>query len=354
MSVEHLFRTVSTRSASVLLLSAALGACATGARQDTAPQASRETKVPAASAPNQLTAQERVAGWRLLFDGKTFSGWRGLGRDTVPTAHWEIVDGAIRKKPSGEVPSAPDGQPIDGGDLTTGDTFTNYELAFDWKVTSGANGGVKYNVVERRAASGSRSTAALGLEYQVLDDQRHPDAKKGVNGNRTSASLYDLVPARADKPLRPVGEWNEARIVFRGNHGEHWLNGVKVLEYDLGTPRMDALFKTSKWSDNPGFITRKPDHRIVLQDHKDEIFYRNIKIRELSSVGGSSAPAPQLPRLPHSRTSSSSWPTTWGIRTSGLMAARSARPTWIGWRPGGSASGTSTTTPSATSRVPLS
>ena len=251
------------RALPALALTTSLAACAT-------------TAGGGVSGPNQLSAAERAAGWRLLFDGRTFAGWRGLGRDTVPTAHWEIVDGAIRKKPSGQVALRPDGQPLAGGDLTTVDTFDDYELAFEWKVTPGANSGVKYNVDESLS-----STGALGFEYQVLDDASHPDARAGISGNRTSAGLYDLIPPAANKPLRPVGEWNEARIVFRGNHGEHWLNGVKVVEYDLGTPRMAELFSKSKWSDNPRFITRKAGHRIVLQDHNDEVFYRNLKIREL-------------------------------------------------------------------------
>ena len=261
------------RSVLPLLLATGLGACA----------ASTSGSMSASAGPNELSASEQAEGWRLLFDGQSFAGWRRLGGGPVPAGHWEIVDGSIRKKPSGQVAVAADGQPVAGGDIITEATFNDYELAFEWKVTPGANSGLKYNVDEQFSLGGNPSArAALGFEYQVLDDERHPDANMGPAGTRRASSLYDLVPAAQNKPIRPVGEWNESRIVFRGNHGEHWLNGVKVLEYDLGTPAMQAAFAKSKWSNNPRFIERKRDHRIVLQDHNDEVFYRNIKVRELN------------------------------------------------------------------------
>lgn len=231
-------------------------------------------------APNALTAAERAEGWRLLFNGSDFRGWRGLGRDTVPTAHWVIQDGGVlHKRPSGNVPLAPDGQPIGGGDLMTIDTFGDFELAFEWKVSHAANSGIKYNVSEAFSLANSGAHAALGFEYQILDDDNHPDAKMGIAGNRTAAGLYDLIGPSA-KRTRPVGEWNEGRIVFRGNHGEHWLNGEKVVEYDLGTARMDALLAASKYAPIRGFADRRRGH-IVLQDHNDAVWYRNVKIREL-------------------------------------------------------------------------
>ena len=238
-------------------------------------------EVAAAPAQDGLTPEEQAQGWRMLFNGKDFTGWRGLGRDTVPTAHWRIEDGTIHKLPSGNVPVAKDGQPLAGGDLMTIDTFKDFELAFEWKISEGANSGVKYNVSEEMSMTNPTATAALGFEYQVLDDERHPDAKAGANGNRTAAGLYDLIPPAANKPVKPVGEWNEGRIVFRGNHGEHWLNGVKTVEYDLGTPRMDSLLAASKYAPIKGFADRRTGH-IVLQDHNDSVWYRNIRIRELT------------------------------------------------------------------------
>jgi hypothetical protein len=230
---------------------------------------------------NALTAAEQSEGWRLLFNGRDFTGWRGLGRDTVPTAHWKIEDGTIHKLPSGNVPVAPDGQPLAGGDLMTVESFGDFELAFDWKISPGANSGVKYNVSEEMStANPTAAKAALGFEYQVLDDDRHPDAKLGVGGNRTAAGLYDLIAPGAAKRVNPVGEWNTGRIVFRGNHAEHWLNGEKVVEYDLGTPRMDSLIAASKYATIKGFADRRVGH-VVLQDHNDSVWYRNLKIRPL-------------------------------------------------------------------------
>jgi len=230
------------------------------------------------SAPNTLTEAERAAGWRLLFDGETFNGWRGLGRDTVPTAHWTIVDGAIKKIASGNVPVQADGQPLEGGDLMTVETFGDFEMTWEWKVTPGANSGVKYNVSEELSTAHPPRHAALGFEYQILDDDRHPD---GRIASHRAGSLYDLIPADEQvKRLRPVGEWNQSRIVFHGNHGEHWLNGERVVVFELGTPRMDSLLAASKYRTIEGFATRRRGH-IVLQDHGDEVYFRNIKIREL-------------------------------------------------------------------------
>jgi hypothetical protein len=231
--------------------------------------------------PNQLTALERTAGWRLLFDGRSFRGWRGLGYDSVPTAHWAIANGggaggAIRKIPSGSVPKLPDGQPLTGGDLMTVDSFADFELAFEWKVTPGANSGVKYNVSEAFSLANAANHAALGFEYQILDDSLSEDNQLVTH---RAAALYDLIAPAAGKRLRPVGEWNASRIVFRGKYGEHWLNGARVVEFELGTPRMDSLLARSKYRSIAGFALRRRGH-IVLQDHGDEVWYRSLKVRE--------------------------------------------------------------------------
>ena len=228
-------------------------------------------------APNTLTAAERRDGWRLLFDGSTFDGWRGLGYDTVSTGHWMIDGGAIRKIPKGLVPRQADGQPAVGGDLMTKDTFRDFELAWDWKISRAGNSGVKYNVSEEISMAAAPNHAALGFEYQVLDDDLHEDNK--IPSHRAGA-LYDLVPANNTKTLKPVGEWNTSRLVFRGNHGEHWLNGTKVVEFDLGTAAMDSALAKSKYRSIANFAQRRAGH-IVLQDHGDEVFFRNIKIRVL-------------------------------------------------------------------------
>ena len=220
--------------------------------------------------PNTLSHAERAAGWRLLFDGRTLAGWRGLGYDTVPTAHWVVVDGAIKKIASGDVPRVADGRPAVGGDLMT--------------VDSGANSGVKYNVSEAMSlaqggagTSGGPTHSALGFEYQILDDDRHEDGKLPTH---RASGLYDLIAPNARKELSLVGEWNRSRIVFRGNHGEHWLNGQKVVEFELGTARMDSLLAASKYKTIPGFGKKRRGH-IVLQDHGDEVYFRSIKVRPL-------------------------------------------------------------------------
>jgi hypothetical protein len=263
----------------------ALAACSSGAASDSQAAASDSTLGTVAvadsapAAPNTLTDAEKAAGWRLLWDGHDFEGWRGLGMDSVPTEHWKIVDGAIYKVPSGDVPKAPDGQPLKGADLITKDTFKNFELSWDWKISPGGNSGLKYNVDEALSLKNPTARAALGLEYQMLDDDRHPDGKLLTH---RAGALYDLIPPDSTKKhLAPVGEWNHSRIVFNGNHGEHWLNGEKVVDYDLGSARMDSAFAKSKWHDMPEYITRKPESHIVLQDHNDAVWVRNVKIREI-------------------------------------------------------------------------
>lgn len=212
--------------------------------------------------------------WISLFDGKTFNGWRGLGRDSVPKGHWVIEDGCIKKVESGQVPLQADGQPLAGGDLMTKDTFTDFEFYFEWKISPGGNSGVKYNVSEAMSVSHEPKYAALGFEYQILDDDHHPD---GQNPTHRAASLYDLI-APQNKQLKPVGEFNQSRIVFIGNHGEHWLNGRKVLEFDLESPDFKERLARSKYHSIENFARKRSGH-IVLQDHTDEVWFRNLKIK---------------------------------------------------------------------------
>jgi hypothetical protein len=229
------------------------------------------------SEANTLSPREKVEGWKLLFDGKTFEGWRGLGRGRVPEGQWLIEDGAIKKVPNKDVPLQKDGQPLAGGDLMTVEAFEDFELSFEWKISPAGNSGVKYNVSEEMSVANPPKTAALGFEYQILDDDRHPDAKNGPN--RTAAALYDLL-APANKILKPVGEFNTAKIVFIGKHGEHWLNGSRILAYDLGTPAMDAVLAKSKYKDILHFGDKRKGH-IVLQDHTDAAWFRSIKLKRI-------------------------------------------------------------------------
>ncbi len=220
---------------------------------------------------NTLTPKEMKQGWKLLFDGKSLNGWRGAYLDSLPAKGWTVRDGQLIVQQSGG------GEAAFGGDLVTIDLYSSFDLTFDFKLTPGANSGVKYFVTEELPKTPG---SAIGLEYQVLDDALHPDAKLGINGNRTLASLYDLIPAHDKKP-NPMGEWNHGRILVKGTQVEHWLNGKKVVAYERGGAEFLKHKAESKFKDRAGFGEAKAGH-ILLQDHGNEVFYRNIKIRILS------------------------------------------------------------------------
>ena len=270
-------------AATLLVACKGTGSNAQAAKDSGAVAQAGSDSAASAATPNTLTAAEQAAGWKLLFDGSSFAGWHALGYGPVPPSVWTIKDGEIEKLASGKVATQKDGQPMKGADLITDSTYQNFEVSFQWKVTPGANSGVKYNVDEALSKKYSGNNAALGFEYQVLDDSLHPDGK--LPTHRASA-LYDLIAPNASKHLNPVGQWNTSKIVFVGNHGEHWLNGVKVVDYDLGTPAFDSLLAKSKYRTIPGFATRRRGH-LVLQDHPgryqnaDEVWYRDVKIHVL-------------------------------------------------------------------------
>jgi hypothetical protein len=228
-------------------------------------------------APNTLTEEEKAAGWRLLWDGKTSDGWRGAKSETFPDKGWEIKDGVLTVHASGGAESAA------AGDIITRERFSNFELKLEFKLTPAANSGIKYftqpnlNPITGTGAPAATGSA-IGLEYQILDDERHPDAKKGRAGNRTIASLYDLMTASADKKPAPIGGWNQARILVKDDKIEHWLNGEKVLSYDRTAPETIEAIMSSKYRKIPGF-GQWPDGHILLQDHGDRVSFRNIKLR---------------------------------------------------------------------------
>ena len=220
--------------------------------------------------PNTISEREAAQGWTLLWDGKTTDGWRGAKRADFPPSCWEIRNDMLCVQKSDGRESA------NGGDIVTTRKYKDFELVADFEITEGANSGIKYFVdPDMNKGEGS----AIGCEFQILDDQRHPDAKLGVKGNRKLGSLYDLIPAPDNKPFRP-GQFNTARIVVKGNHVEHWLNDVKLIEYDRNNQEWNALVAYSKYRDWPNFGNSESGY-ILLQDHGDEVHFKNIKIREL-------------------------------------------------------------------------
>ncbi|HEY7501960.1 MAG TPA: DUF1080 domain-containing protein [Vicinamibacterales bacterium] len=232
---------------------AAIAVCA--ACSDPNPSAPGSTDEP--QGPNTLTAAERAAGWRLLFDGRTTSGWRGFKQAGMPGG-WQVAGGALTRV-SG------------GGDVITIDQFANFELAIEWQIAPGGNSGIMYRVSEA-----ADSTFQTGPEMQVLDNAGHPD---GASPLSSAGACYGLYPP-ASNVTRPVGSWNEVRIIANGTHVEHWLNGVKIVEYELFSPDWLARLQASPHRDATRY-GREPSGYIALQDHGDRVAYRSIKIRVL-------------------------------------------------------------------------
>nr|WP_057936202.1 DUF1080 domain-containing protein [Algoriphagus resistens] len=221
---------------------------------------------------NTLTEYEKNKGWKLLFNGQNSDGWKGAYKETFPESGWSVNDGILT------IAASDGGESTNAGDIVTKEQFSAFDLAFEFRLTEGANSGVKYFVTLSEGNKGS----AIGLEYQVLDDDKHPDAKMGKDGNRTMASLYDLI--KADKNgrfIKPVGEWNKGRVVVTpDNKVAHYLNGVKVVEYERGSQEFRDLVAISKYAKWENFGEAKEGH-ILLQDHGNEVSFKNIKIKEL-------------------------------------------------------------------------
>jgi len=227
---------------------------------------------------NALTPAQKNEGWKLLWDGKSSEGWRGARLDAFPEKGWNMENGMLTVEKSGGAESA------HGGDIVTIKKYKNFILEVDFRLSEGANSGIKY-FVDPDLNTGAGS--AIGCEFQILDDRNHPDAKMGIAGNRTLASLYDLIKADAlmygqdntPKRFNGVGTWNRARIEVRGAQVAHYLNGIKVVEYERGTQMWKALVAYSKYVDWPAFGEAESGH-LLLQDHGDEVSFRNVKILE--------------------------------------------------------------------------
>ena len=217
------------------------------------------TLLAAATPCNQLTDEEKASGWRLLFDGKTTKGWHGFKQESLPDKTWEVEGEWLHCH----------GKP--GDDILSEGEFEQFDLQWEWKMNPRGNSGVKYFVVETR-------NNIIGHEYQIVDDDTEPDGKKPKH---ITASFYDVLAPTVKTPMKPMGELNQSRIVVQGNHVEHWLNGVKVLEYELGSDAVKAAVAQSKFRNVQGFGNRAKGH-ILLQSHGGVIWFRNIKIRDLS------------------------------------------------------------------------
>jgi len=225
------------------------------------------------TALNTLTSAEKAQGWLLLFDGKTNEGWRGYNKTTFPAA-WSVEDGALRLKGSGNGEAGA----VDGGDLVYGkEKFSNFNLKIEWKISEGGNSGIFYLAQEVPGKEIWRTAP----EMQVLDNDRHPDALLGKDGNRMAGSLYDLIPAKPQN-TKPAGEWNTVEIISYQGTIVHKQNGATVVEYHLWTPEWEALVKDSKFPTyNPDWAKVAKEGLIGLQDHGNDVWYRNIKIRKL-------------------------------------------------------------------------
>jgi hypothetical protein len=212
---------------------------------------------PSSPAQNTLAEAEKTDGWRLLFDGQSTAGWRDYGKKTISDG-WIVQDGALTRVGA-------------GGDIISNDEFKNFELAIDWKIEPGGNSGIFY-----RASEENDEIYWNAVEMQVLDDAQHPD---GQNPLQSAGAAYDLYPAPRGH-VHAGGEWNTARLVVNGNHVEHWLNGFKMVEYELGSADWNSKVAGSKFKPHPQFGKNTQGH-IGLQDHGNVVAYRNIKIRVL-------------------------------------------------------------------------
>ena len=255
-------KTLLSRTSGVLLLAGTLmlaGSSTARAQDSTMQSASHDMAM--TDSLNTLTEEEKADGWELLFDGEDLSAWRGFRQDSVP-AGWTIDENAIHFSGDQEA-----------GDLITDSQYESFELQLDWKIAEGGNSGIMFHVTED-----NERTYESGPEMQVLDDAAHPDAQNGPD--RLAGANYALHPPSNREAVKPAGEWNTVRLVVDGSRVEHWMNGEKVVEYELGSDEWNALVAASKFGEMPNYGTAETGH-IALQDHGDPVWYRNVKIKQL-------------------------------------------------------------------------
>lgn len=216
------------------------------------------TPAETAETPNSLTSAEARDGYELLFDGQSTEHWRGFKKDAFPDG-WVAENGALARLES-------------GGDIITREQYSSFDLRLEWKIAPGGNSGIMWHVIESDAV---QATYQSGPEMQVLDNAGHP----GVEPFHSAGACYELY-APSVSAAKPIGEWNQARLTVRGDHVEHWLNGVKVCEYTLGSDDWNARVQAGKFASMPHFARSRKGH-IALQDHQSLVWYRNLRIRRL-------------------------------------------------------------------------
>lgn len=214
----------------------------------------------------KLTGEEKSEDWEILFDGKNTDKWRGVNSDSFPSNGWAIEQGALVLSGKG------------GGDIITREKFSNFELVLDFKLTHSANSGIKY-FVEKMENKKNGKTVTNGPEYQIIDDYNHPAVKDHRHEEGATAALY-LIYAPENKKLLPEGQWNQAKIIAKGRYVEHWLNGVKVLSYERGSNDFRQRVAATKFQDYDGYGEASKGH-ILLTDHDDKVYFRNIRIKRL-------------------------------------------------------------------------
>jgi hypothetical protein len=251
----------------LLAISAAilLSCCETGQKQEKA-----KTEKMEKAQPNTLTKAEADDGWVLLFDGKTTDNWRGYNKESFPEKGWVVENGTLKVMKSGK------GEAGGGGDIITKNKYKNFEFSVEWKVSEGGNSGIFYLAQEKPDQPIWKSAP----EMQILDNDKHPDARLGKDGNRMAGSLYDLIPGDSSV-VNPAGQWNSVKVLVYNGTVVHFVNGEQVLEYHLWTDDWKKMVLNSKFKDYDDFLNTSDVGYIGLQDHGDDVWFRNIKIKEL-------------------------------------------------------------------------